>query len=274
VNQSLPAAIMAAYLQLARLRLLSSLVYRFEVVTGTATNLVLMTAAVFLWVTAYRGGPSVSPAGVSLPQMVTYAIASVLLGSLFVSTVQDVIPMKVRRGDLAVDLVRPVNPLGCWLAEDAGLLAGRTLTQLLPQAMLAALIFRPLAPASAAAAWLCLASCLLGFLITWMLGAISGLVAFWTVSIGNLGHLKDAVVRVLSGSIVPLWLFPRPLQTASSYLPFQYTFQTPLAIYIGKLSAREALPALLVQAVWVAALGGATKLLWSAGRRRLLIQGG
>lgn len=54
-----------AYYYLARMRILVSLAYRFEVFATVGTNLMLMKASIFLWKAAYRGIDSV--AGVNAP---------------------------------------------------------------------------------------------------------------------------------------------------------------------------------------------------------------
>jgi len=261
-----------AYIQLAKLRLLTALTYRFDVYAGVFTNLILMLATVFLWKTAYRGLGQVG--GVSREQMITYAIVSALLGSLFVARVDDEINEKIRRGDIAVDFIRPIHPLLAWLADDIGSSIASFLMQFVPLLIFSAVFIRFPLPANAAAAALFIPCCVLSFSILWLLSALCGLIAFWTMDLGELGIAKDAVVRVLSGGLVPLWFFPPWAQKISACLPFQYAVQQPLAIYIGKAGPREAVAGILIQVAWVAVLGAAVVWLWKRGQRRVLVQGG
>ncbi|REE89043.1 ABC-2 type transport system permease protein [Paenibacillus taihuensis] len=86
-----------AYWYMTKLRVLTGLAYRFEVFASVGTNLILMVASVFLWKAAYSGG-SGSGVGMTLHDLVTYTIVSILLASLFVTDVQDTIYYKIREG--------------------------------------------------------------------------------------------------------------------------------------------------------------------------------
>jgi ABC-2 type transport system permease protein len=117
-------------------------------------------------------------------------------------------------------------------------------------------------------------SCLLSYGILWLLSALVGLIAFWVMELGNMGIVKDSIVRVLSGSIVPLWFFPESVQNVSKFLPFQYTFQTPLGIYIGETGPAAALSSMAVQAVWIGILFLLLAAFWKKTKTKTLIQGG
>jgi ABC-2 type transport system permease protein len=263
---------MGAYSQIAKLRLLTSLTYRFEVVTSFASSLIIMAASVFLWRTVYRGIGAAR--GVDQQQMVTYAVLSVFLGAVFVTGVQGTVHRRIRRGEIAIDFIRPISLLGSWLAEDVGGILSALAIRFAPLLLFACLAFGVPAPCSWTILPVFFLSCVLSFGILWLLSALSGMLAFWTVEIGHMGIVKDALVWFLSGSVVPIWFFPAWFQSASRFLPFIYTYQTPLGIYIGRTPIGSAALALGVQAVWVVVLGLALAGVWRLGQRRVLVQGG
>jgi ABC-2 type transport system permease protein len=266
------AATILAYAYRARIKLLTAAAYRFDLFTRLITNGLLMVATVFLWRTAYQGIGQV--AGVDRGQMLTYAVVSILMSSIFQRGVQDAIPSRVREGDIAVDLLRPMSPLGGWLADDIGGAAAALATQLPPLLLLGILIAHIPLPHSPQALLLFVPMVLLGFLINWLLAALVGLIAFWTIQLGHLGYVKDAIVRILSGSLAPLWFFPVWFQQITVWTPFPYAFQAPLGVYIGRTGVPEALRAMAIQGAWVCLLFGALALVWRAARRRVLVQGG
>ena len=106
------------------------------------------------------------------------------------------------------------------------------------------------------------------------MSAMVGLVSFWVAELGNLGMVKDAIVRVLSGSLVPLWFFPSSVQRVSQWLPFQYTYQTPIGIYIGIMPAGDAIKAIGIQAAWVVVLSLLLAWIWKHARGKVMVQGG
>lgn len=263
---------MRAYAYITKMRIMSALAYRFEVYASIGTNLFMLLATIFLWNTAYNGIGSVE--SMNREMMVTYAILSVLLSNLFSCNVQNLINERIREGQIAVDLIKPVRLLGCYLAEDIGSVVTSFMNKVLPLFIFSAIFFQVPAPASWLDLLLFVPSCLLSFAILWLLSALTGLIAFWVMELGNLGIVKDALVRVLSGSLVPLWFFPQTVQQISVYLPFQYTYQTPLGIYIGKLSHAQALQAMGIQALWVALFAAIVAIVWKRAKRSTMIQGG
>jgi len=261
------------YLYIIKMRVLVNLAYRFEVYFSIITNVILLVASIFLWKSAYAGNVA-DVSGLGLQEMITYTIISFLLTALFSCNVQDTIYSKVRQGTVATDLYRPISLLGSYLADDLGSAISSLVNKALPLFIIASLLFDPPMPDSTLSFILFLPSSLLSYAILWLLSALVGLIAFWVMELGNLGIVKDAIIKILSGSIVPLWFFPDWMQRISAFLPFQYTFQTPIGIYIGFINPQDAFIAMLVQLVWVVVLLVALHFFWKVTKTKTLIQGG
>ncbi len=87
-----------AYWYIAKMRILTTLAYRFEVFAAVGTQMIIMLAAVFLWRAAYSG--DTQSMSMQLDQIVTYTVISILLGSVFICDVQNTIYRKIREGRL------------------------------------------------------------------------------------------------------------------------------------------------------------------------------
>ena len=98
---------MHLYAYLLKLQLLNALAYRFEYLSSIGRNLFFLLGSVFLWRTAYRGIDQV--AGVTEAQMVTYAVVAVLMNACFIVSIDNVLFSRIRAGEIALDLIRPVN---------------------------------------------------------------------------------------------------------------------------------------------------------------------
>jgi ABC-2 type transport system permease protein len=263
---------MHAYFYIARLSIIGSLAYRFEVFAATVSNFILLLTTVYLWKAAYKGVHAV--AGVSEKQMLTYAIMSALISSVMLNRVQGVMFNKVRQGQIAVDFIRPLTPLAQWFFEDIGVSISALVIYLGPL-LLASVAFIQLPTPASPGAFACfLVSSLFCYGILWLMSGIMGCVSFWVTDLGNLGIIKSYLVRIFSGGFVPLWLFPPAVRTASRFMPFQYTYQTPLGIFVGKIPLRDALPAMGLQIVWIGILGAILWAVWQGGWRRVAVQGG
>jgi len=263
---------MMLHTYLLKLQLLNALAYRFEYISSIGRNLLFVLGSVFLWRTAYRGIGQV--AGVTEEQMITYAVVGVLMSACFVVRIDSVLFAKVRHGEIALDLIRPVNLMWYWMTEDVGRALAAVTQYALPILLLSLFFVAPPLPAGVAAFLLFVPSCALSFLLLWQLGALVGMTAFSVTDFGNVGSVKNSVIFALSGRLVPMWLFPDAMAEISRWLPFQYTYQAPLEIYIGRIPAGEAFRILGVQAVWVIALTALASIAWKRAQRRVFVQGG
>lgn len=263
---------MKAYYYIAKIRLISQLAYRYDVIIVFLSNIVMLLTQVFLWRCVYAGKDAV--AGVNESQMISYAVFSTLMGLLMHTSVQDIIVQKVVTGEIAVDFLKPINPLLNWMSDDIGNNVSMFCLNAVPIAILSVFFFKPALTLNAFSAVSLLPAVLLSFAILWVMYAVIGLLAFWFMELGNLGIVQGQVIRILAGSFIPLWFFPDWVQAVSKYLPFQYIAQFPLSICIGKLSGREIINGLLVQCVWFALMAVIAYIIWKKAQKHVLVQGG
>lgn len=263
---------MSAYLYLMKMRVLTFLAYRFETFSSIVSNIIIMFATVFFWKVAYNGTSSYS--GVDEKQMITYSIVAILLGTVFDFSVENIVNERVREGEVAVDFIKPVNVFGMYFAQDVGNIFCNIMQKAMPLILIVlACNFVPM-PKSMGSLLLFLASCVQSALILWFLSAIVGLSSFWIIELGPLSYVKNTMVRILSGSIIPIWFFPQAFQKVLDYLPFVYIYQLPLGIFIGKTGYQEALKSILIQFLWLVLIIIAFLVLMRNARKNLLVQGG
>ena len=263
---------MSGYYYLAKMKLLVFLSYRFEAFTSLGTNLIVAVANIYLWKAAYKGIDSV--AGVKEDQMLTYTIMSTLLASFFSVNIEQALQERISQGDIAIDFFRPINIFLKYLAEDVGIAVSSLLSKLLPLFVIMTLLVQPPVPDSPIAFVLFLLSAVFSFLILWLISALISLLCFWVIQLGEIKTIKDGIILLLSGKIIPLWLFPKKIQTIISFLPFPYVYQTPLSIYIGQVQPEEAAASMLIQFVWIVLFTALLCFGWSRARKRVLVQGG
>ena len=263
---------MRLYTYLLKLQLLNALAYRFEYLSSIGRNLFFLLGSVFIWRTAYRGIDQV--AGVTEAQMVTYAVVAVLMNACFTVSIDNELFGKIRAGEIALDLIRPMNLVWYWMTEDVGRSLAAVTQFALPLLAISLLFVAPPLPAGVGAGLLFLPSCALSFLLLWLLSTLVGMTAFWVTDLWDVSTVKNSLVFALSGRLVPMWLFPDLIADASRWLPFQYMFQAPLEIYIGRVSAQEVVHLLSVQAIWVAVFALLVSLVWTRAQRRVFVQGG
>ncbi len=79
-----------AYWYIAKMRILTTIAYRFEVFAAVGTQMIIMLAIVYLWKTAYSGNTSTTV--MQLDDIVTYTVISTLLSSIFITTPRILLP--------------------------------------------------------------------------------------------------------------------------------------------------------------------------------------
>jgi ABC-2 type transport system permease protein len=84
-------------------------------------------------------------------------------------------------------------------------------------------------------------------------------------------YIRTAVATLLSGSLLPLALYPWGLGEVFSWLPFAAMAWAPLAIYTG---VGQPLALLVSQIVWAAVLWPVANWCWNANREKLVSYGG
>jgi ABC-2 type transport system permease protein len=262
----------SAYLYFIKMKLLTSFIYRFEFIASVAGSLIVMMASVFLWKTVYHAVTTVD--GIGINQMITYAILSGLLRIIFNVSVERAMYERILQGDIAIDYIRPTNILMCYLAEDIGIAMGALITKILPMLLLISIFFYAPLPASWLSFLLFIFSLILSFGISWLIDALVGVMHIKLFDLGSIGFIKDAIILLISGSIVPTWFFPEKIRIILGFLPFQYIYQTPLGIYIGKYSPNEIIASLIIQGLWVCLLLFWLDFIWKRYSKHVLVQGG
>ena len=90
-------------------------------------------------------------------------------------------------------------------------------------------------------------------------------------SVYAMQQMRNAVSTLLSGSLIPLALFPWDLGQYLQWLPFASLASAPLRIYTG---TGDPLRLVALQAAWCVALWPVAHGLWWHTRERLVSHGG
>lgn len=255
-----------------KIRLQSALAYRFNVISTILIQCLFMFAMACFWKAAYGETEIVS--GVGKQDMFTYTIISVIMGNLMTIGVESRIESSVHSGSVALDMLKPVNIYGIYLAEDLGDMIIAFFQIAVPLLLLDTVIFGFPAPASGVHFILFLLSFCIGYLINWILAALLGMCAFKVISMGPVRNVKGSLITLLSGRMIPLWFFPKGFQTFLETLPFVNIYQLPLGIYIGRYTYEEILFRTGLQFIWCVALWLIFNIVQRKAASAVLIQGG
>lgn len=261
------------YLAILRITWVDSLAYRTEAIIWMLVDASPLVVMVYLWRSIYAGQASI--AGYDLRQMVTYYIAVTLLGIVIAAHSDNTVVEQIRDGLIAPYLLKPLPHITFILLEDIGWKIMKTLL-FLPAFGLALLWLRDylVVPTDPLVLLSLLAALPLAYTLFFLLAYLVGLTTFWLQEAMSLTHVKDLLVMLLGGAMVPIALFPDWLQGVAALLPFQYVYAFPVGIYLGQVRGLAVLQGLAAQVAWIAAAYVAYRLMWRAGTRRYAVVGG
>jgi ABC-2 type transport system permease protein len=247
-------------------------VYRFEFWMRLFWVYLLMYSVYWVWKTLYTQSPGAF--GVSLQQMVTYAILGMILDIVLDVGPEWYIANQVRTGAIDTDLMKPIDFHFHMLARSAGEMLFGLGILALPAFAIGYFLFGLQPPGDMTTSLLFAISVLFGFFVFFHIGFLLGALTVITLDIRSIAWAYYALISFFSGQMVPLWLFPDFLRKISELLPFQAIYYIPMSIYIKTVNGKEALQALGLQVFWAIVLAFVSRWAWGRVHARLTVQGG
>ena len=246
--------------------------YEFNVYGNIIMQTIIMITSAYFWRALYKGRGMVGD--VDADSMLTYVVISSLLSVLLITNVERRIQTSVVKGTVATDMMKPVNIFGVYFAEDIGNIIALIFQNMLPILIIGALMIRVPRMADIRDLPLLIISVAESFLINWLIAALFGMIAFTAVNIDALIQVKKHLLRLLSGSIIPIWFFPPGVARVLESLPFVYIYQLPLSIYIGRGDRAQHLGEMRIQSLWLLILASLFFYAQNRAARKVMVQGG
>ena len=249
--------------------------YRAATLAGIFTNSVFGIIYSFAYLALWEASPDAG--GYDATDAVTY----VWLGQALLMTIAlwgggstDDLAERIRTGDIAIDLYRPVGLLGWYLASDLGRATYHLLTRGLAPTVIGAVLFDIRLPASPVAALGFALALPLAVVVSFAIRFLVASSAFWLLDQSGLKVMSGAFAIFFSGMMLPLVLFPGVLGVVARALPWAAYVQVPADVWLGKRVGLDLLAALGFQAVWAVVLLGCCQLVLRAATRKVVVQGG
>ncbi len=249
--------------------------YTAATLAGIFTNSVFGVIIAFSYIAVWGQNPDAG--GYDVTDAVTYcwlAQAMIMTVAIWNGGTTDDVAERIRTGDVAIDLYRPVSFLGWFLAGDLGRAAYHLLSRGLAPTVIGALLFDLRYPSSPLTYVAFLVSVTLGVVVSFSIRMLVASSAFWLLDQSGMLTLSAVFAMFFSGLVVPLVLFPEPLRTIVMALPWSAFVQVPIDIWLGQRHGAGVLAGLAFQAGWGAVLLLACAGLLRLAERRVVVQGG
>lgn len=182
--------------------------------------------------------------------------------------------LRIVSGDVVIDLSRPIDFQGYWLASDLGRALFHAVFRGIPPFLVGAFLF-PLRIPIDPVTWVgFISSLLLATVLSFGLRFIVNLSAFWLLDYRGVVNVASLSWTFLTGFLVPLSFLPAGPRAVLEALPFAGMIQVPIDVFLNKHQGLDLLGALGFQAAWAAVILLIGRLLLAAAVRKLVVQGG
>ncbi|WP_236046015.1 ABC transporter permease [Paractinoplanes ovalisporus] len=249
--------------------------YRQATVAGSFTNIVFGFLRCYVLLAVAAGAAAGAAGGYDARQLATFVwVGQGLLNVVGIWGWND-LAERIRTGDIAADLLRPVPPVTAYLAADLGRCGYQMLTRFTPPVIVGAIAFPLVAPSRWQTVPLFAASVLLAVIgsfgcrylvnaTAYWLGDARGPLMFWTLGSG-----------VLAGLYFPLRLLPEwATVTIWVATPLPGLLQTPLDVLVERDGPALQAGLVALQAVWAVIMVALAGVVQRRAERKLVVQGG
>lgn len=252
---------MVKYLEVAKINMKAQLAWRADVIFNMLFTIARILFAYLLWGAVFRGKSVVGQ--FTFYGMLSYYIISSFLSQLEMSSgISSEIHDRIRQGSFSKFMVIPVNIEAYFVFMEIGTVGFYFVFDMIA-AVMWKYIFRirlqythdPMILASAAV------MILLGMLFMVQLNYLLGIMTLKYQGIGTFLMIKNNLMELVTGTIVPLALFPSTVVDVMKCLPFYYVTYLPSMLLTGQCE-QEAIKGLVIILAWCAGIQMVIRVTW------------
>lgn len=262
------------YLPFLRASIIQMFIYRGTIWLWLLVDVFQFTMMIFLWKSVYQYNDSIS--GFTFNQMLVYFLATNLF---FIFTDTDtvfIMSEEIKEGRISLYMVKPISyKLRLWFE-----VIGRTigvLILLLPIVFATGAVITVVFDIVWTVTWMdVLLSVLfvpLMALLMFEFAFFFGMLVIYTNNEFGLVIFMSVFIRIVSGQLIPIALYPEFLQNIIHWMPFQFISYPPL-ILIGKIADQEAFIGLGVLFLWVTLFMIVNWFLYRLSIKKMVVFGG
>jgi len=261
------------YIYYFTMRLRTVVKYKTDTIFRIIRALISFFTQIYLWKALYGSNQVV--AGVTIAEMMTYVVVSRFIGSVTSIRLSRDIEDRVKSGEIATDLIRPMDIRLLFASRSIGDSLASLLLDGIPVILFCIIYLGGImAPATIQHFALFLVSTVMAIIVNISLELLIGTMAFWYMNAGKLNMFVYSLSALFSGGVVPLWFLPSWLGSIAYALPLQAIKFIPLQIYLGRVSIAGSIESIAVQAAWALGLMLIQSLLWSKILKKIVLFGG
>lgn len=209
-----------------------SLAYKLEYYTGLANAFLYIFIFTSVWKTVAAESPS--SLGIwNADSLINYAILSTLIKVSYGKN-EYLLINKIKSGDIAYDLLKPYSIPVMYVSDSLGVSLFQLFARALPLLVFSFLFFGIFPNIDYIQLLKFIPAYIFSFILFLLFGFLISSMAFFFTEVFSFMILYNALVTLLSGSVIPITFFPEYIIKFINYTPFPYLYYYPTAILLGK----------------------------------------
>lgn len=248
--------------------------FRVSTITICLGNLVYLIIVYSLWKSIFASSPNQIVNGMTFKTTFIYLAMSKSMYTLFLSNTEWNISSSIIDGKIIMDFLKPMNYQLFYFLMYLGSVVFNFLFVFIPSIFFILFAVGKEENLGFKLVYF-LVSLVLAMCISFIIDFFTGTVCFFTESTWGISILKEVIVLLLSGAIVPIPFFPDNLKRIVEVLPFHAIYNLPVQILTNSSQSRQDyLETIGIQIMWIIILFILSRLFYKRASKVLTINGG
>lgn len=263
---------METYLKLISKSFQRSIAYKLEYYVSLANAFLYIFIFTSVWKTVARENSS-SLGTWTEDSLIQYAILSTLIKVSYGRN-ESLLTTKIKSGDIAYDLLKPYHLFMMYVSDSLGVSIFQLLARAFPLLVFSFFFFGTFPHMKLVTFGKFFICYVFSYLIYLCFGFALSCLAFFFTEVFSFMILYSALVTLLSGSVIPVNIFPNWIQEIVSWTPFPYLYFYPTAVLLNSpinFSFEKLISMYIFQ---VSSLGVLTYFIYFLGIRKVEFAGG
>ncbi len=217
----------------------------------------------FLYSIVYQYNPTF--AGTDLISLIVYFFIAICFRRITMqSALTDIVHEDIQQGRFLTIISRPIHYIGYFFSMRTAKMVIMGMMAL-PLVVLVPILFIPGYTFSFLALIEAYILAIAGFVATFQIYYIVGLLSFWFEQVWGFRHTIGIFIWLFSGIIIPIHILPGILQGFAFVLPFQHQAAVPALLILGQKTTMDFFTSLLILIGWVIVLFLLQGWVWKKG---------
>lgn len=240
---------MKKYFEIGKITFKTELAYRFDVLIGILLSICRIILSFILWSAFFKGKDTIG--GFSFNMMITYYIVTSFFSKLDMSeSIVNQLSNEIRQGKFSKYLIQPIKPMWYFISSTCA----KTIFIFCISSVFTvifALVFNEYLSFNTSIPMILTAFLIniLGLIFLMLLNYFIGILSFKFYDISAFNMIKSSIFEFITGTFIPLALFPTWVQEGMKLFPFYYIYYYP-SIMIVNGDNRNVILAIVVLMSW------------------------